>query len=78
MNELGSNRRDGGSIGLIAILVSLIYVAIQIRQNNNQLNQQSYQTWVAANMGLNMATLDPARAEMLEVDPIDWTVWQRS
>jgi hypothetical protein len=29
-----------------------------------QLKQQSFQTWVAANMDLNMATLDPGRAEM--------------
>ncbi len=51
-------------LGVVAILVSLFYVAIQIRQNNNQLNQQSYQTWVASHMSLNMATLDPSRAEM--------------
>ena len=48
----------------IGVLVGIVFLAIEIRQNNNQLNQQSYQTWVAANMELNMATLDPARAEL--------------
>ena len=54
----------GEIVGAVAVVVTLVYLAVQIRQNNNQLKQQSYQTWVAANMDLNMATLDPGRAEL--------------
>jgi len=51
-------------VGVVAILASLIYVAIQIRQNNEQQRIQSYQAWVAANMELNMAALDPSMARI--------------
>jgi len=54
----------GEIIGAIAVVVTLAYLAVQIRQNNKQLKQQSFQTWVAANMDINMATLDPGRAEV--------------
>jgi len=54
----------GEIVGAIAVVITLAYLAIQIRQNNTQLKQQSFQTWVAANMDLNMATLDPGRAQM--------------
>ena len=53
--------------GVVTILVSLIYVAIQIRQNNEQQRLQSYQSWVAANMELNMALLDQSLTEIFDV-----------
>jgi hypothetical protein len=54
----------GEMAGAIAVIITLVYLAIQIRQNSKQLKQQSFQTWVAASMDLNMATLDPGRAEL--------------
>ena len=46
------------------VLVGIIFLAIEVSQNNDHLRQQSFQTWVAANMQLSMATLNPGRAEM--------------
>ena len=46
------------------VLIGIIFLAIEVRQNNDELNLQSYQTWVAANMELSMAALDPARSEI--------------
>jgi hypothetical protein len=48
----------------VGVLVGIVFLAIEISQNNDQLKQQSFQTWVATNMALNMSTLDPGRAEM--------------
>ena len=60
-NKLNSWLTLGANFG---VLVGIIFLAIEIGQNNDQLKQQSFQTWVATNMELNMATLDPGRAEM--------------
>jgi len=46
-------------IGVILIVVSLVYLAKQIRQNNRQLESQSYQAWVASNLQINMAMANP-------------------
>ena len=51
-------------IGVITILASLIYLSVQIRQNNEQMRIQSYQAWVAVNMELNVAALDPLTARI--------------
>ena len=47
---------DWASIGAnIGILVGLILVAVQIRQNGEMIRGSSYQMWVASNMELNAA-----------------------
>jgi hypothetical protein len=45
------------------VLIGIVFLAIEVRQNNDELNLQSYQTWVAANVELSMAALDPPRSE---------------
>ena len=47
---------DWFSIGAnVGIVVGLIFVAVQIRQNNEMIRGSSYQMWVASNMELNAA-----------------------
>ena len=55
----------GQTIGILAnigVIAGIVFLAIEVSQNNDQLNLQSYQTWMAANMELNTATLDLERA----------------
>jgi hypothetical protein len=47
---------DWFSIGAnVGIVVGLILVAVQIRQNNEMIRGSSYQMWVASNMEVNAA-----------------------
>jgi hypothetical protein len=46
-------------VGVAVIVVSLIYLAKQVRQNNKQLESQSYQAWVASNLQINMSMANP-------------------
>jgi hypothetical protein len=48
----------------MAVIAGIIFLAIEIRQNTQQLEIQSYQSWVAANMEINSAT---ANLEMAEI-----------
>lgn len=42
-------------IANLAVLLGLVFVTIQIRQNTTALRGAAYQTWLATNMSLNMA-----------------------
>ena len=52
-------------IGVVVVVVSLIYLAQQVRQNNKQLESQSYQAWVASNLQINMSISDPALSAII-------------
>jgi len=43
----------------IAVIAGIVFLAVELRQNTKQLELQSYQSWVAANMELNIAISDP-------------------
>ena len=45
----------GEFVGAIAIVVTLIYLAIQIRQNTASVKASAYQTWVSNNIHINNA-----------------------
>ena len=49
----------------IVIISGIVFLAIELYQNNKQLKIQSYQSWVAANLELNIATTDPVRSKIL-------------
>ena len=56
----------GEFVGSFAVLATLIYLAVQVRnskdlldENRKQLELQSYQSWVAANLEINIAMTDP-------------------
>ena len=46
-------------IANIAVIAGIAFLAVELRQNTKQLELQSYQSWVAANMELNIAISDP-------------------
>jgi len=52
-------------IGVVVVTTSLIYLAKQVRQNNKQLESQSYQAWVASNLQINMSMSDPALSAII-------------
>ncbi len=52
-------------IGVIVVIASLIYLAKQVRQNSKQLESQSYQAWVTANLQINMSISDPALSAII-------------
>ena len=48
----------GEFFGAIAVVVTLIYLARQVKQNTASVQANAYQTWVGANLQLNLATAD--------------------
>ncbi len=42
-----------------AVIAGIVFLAVELRQNTKQLELQSYQSWVAANMEINTAIADP-------------------
>jgi hypothetical protein len=42
-----------------AVIASIVFLAVELRQNTKQLELQSYQSWVAANTDLNIAISNP-------------------
>ncbi len=45
----------GEAIGAIAVIATLIYLAIQIRQNTESVRANSYQSWMSANLQIGTA-----------------------
>jgi hypothetical protein len=50
ITELGAL---GEFIGSIAVIATLIYLAVQIRQNTSGMKANAYQMWVSSNLHLN-------------------------
>jgi hypothetical protein len=44
----------------IGVVAGIVFLAFELQQNNKQLELQSYQSWVAANLEINAALTDPA------------------
>ncbi len=61
------------TVGAVAIVATLVYLAIQIRQNTASVKGSAYQEWVAANLGLNMAATDPTQSQILVLGNADST-----
>lgn len=62
----------GEFVGAIAVVVTLIYLAAQVRHgreatdaNTRSLELQSYQSWQAANLQLNIAMSYPAQSDII-------------
>ena len=53
------------AIGAVTIVVTLTYLAVQVRQNTTSVRANAYQTWVSANVELANATTDPAFGETI-------------
>ena len=48
----------GEIVGAIAVVATLVYLARQLRQNTASVQASAYQTWVGANLQVNLATID--------------------
>jgi hypothetical protein len=46
-------------ISSFAVIAGIVFLAVEVQQNTKQLETQSYQSWVAANMEINTAIADP-------------------
>jgi hypothetical protein len=42
-----------------AVIAGIVFLAVELRQNTKQLELQSYQSWVTANIEMNIAIADP-------------------
>ncbi len=52
-------------IGAVAIVITLIYLAVQLRQNTTSVRASAYQTWLAANVDLAAVTTNSDFADSL-------------
>ena len=43
----------------LAVIAGIVFLGVELRQNTKQLELQSYQSWVAANMEINTAIANP-------------------
>jgi hypothetical protein len=55
----------------IGVIAGLILLSVQVRQNTTGLRAAAYQTWLTANMELNVAATDPAQSSALQKGYID-------
>ena len=53
----------GEFFGAIAVVATLVYLARQLRQNTAGVQATAYQTWVGANLQLNLATTEKRLSE---------------
>jgi hypothetical protein len=53
------------AVGAVTIVVTLIYLAVQVRQNTASVRANAYQTWVSANVGINNAATNPEFGEVV-------------
>ena len=55
----------GEFVGAIAIVITLIYLAVQLRQNTASVRAGAYQEWVASNVDINMSMSNPTQSEII-------------
>ena len=46
----------------VGVILGIVFLAFELRQNNQQLALQSYQAWVAANLQINASLANPELA----------------
>ena len=66
--DLGQTVTILANVGVIA---GIVFLGFELQQNNKQLELQSYQGWVTANLQLNMALTDPTLSEIIALGNID-------
>ena len=63
----------GEFFGAIVIVVTLIYLAVQLKQNTASVKASAYQGWVAANVEINTALSNPAQSQIIAAGNLDST-----
>ncbi len=61
----------GEFVGAVAIVATLFYLAIQLKQNTASVRASAYQSWVATNIEINMALSNPAQSEIVAKGNLD-------
>ncbi len=56
----------GEFIGAIAIVVTLTYLAVQLRQNTASVRASAYQEWVTSNVEIDLSMSNPAQSEIID------------
>ena len=56
-----------------AVIAGIIVLAYELQQNTQQLRTQSYQSWLAANMEINMAITEPDLSSIIATGHPDST-----
>ena len=57
----------GEFVGAIAVVVTLLYVALQLRQNTASVRSSAYQTWVSVSNAEHTAGQDPSMAPIIAI-----------
>lgn len=60
-------------IANFAVIAGIIFLGVEIQQNTQQLQVQSYQAWRAANTEMNMAIADPELSAIAAAGHVDST-----
>lgn len=63
----------GEFIGAIAVVVTLVYLAVQIKQSATSALANAYQSWVSANVGINVAMSNAYQSSMILTGNMDST-----
>lgn len=63
----------GEFIGAIAVVVTLVYLAVQIKQSATSAVANAYQSWVSANVGINVAMSNAHQSKMILTGNMDPT-----
>lgn len=58
-------------IAVAVVVVTLIYVAVQIRQNTASVRATGYQQWLSANLELNTAAADQSMSHLFAIANAD-------
>jgi len=63
-------------IGTTVVVITLIFLVVQLRQNTASVRANTYQGWSAANVGINAAMSNPAQSQIMmdgNLDPTSLT-----
>ena len=52
-------------IGTIAVVITLIFLVLQLRQNTAAVRANTYQGWSASNIGINAAMSNPTQSQII-------------
>jgi len=52
-------------VGTIAVVITLIFLVLQLRQNTASVRANTYQGWSAANVGINAAMSNPIQSQII-------------
>ena len=55
----------GELVGAIAVVLTLLYLVVQIKQNTSGLRANAYQGWMSANIQINTALSQPEQSKII-------------